>query len=102
MRCMAEPVAESIAVEVVVQTKTGPQVLRLSLPVGAVVADACVAAARELSLSEQSWLSEPGRLGILGQKVAASLPLEQGDRVEVYRPITCDPKARRRARAGQA
>lgn len=38
-------------------------------------------------------------LGIYGKVVAASAPLADGDRVEIYRPLAVDPKEARRRRA---
>ena len=38
-------------------------------------------------------------LAIFGQRVDAATPLREGDRVEITRPLVCDPKAARRARA---
>ena len=39
------------------------------------------------------------KAGIFGRLVPLEHPLEAGDRVEIYRPLTADPKAARRARA---
>lgn len=39
------------------------------------------------------------RLGVYGRAVAASTPLAEGDRVEIYRPLAMDPKEARRRRA---
>ena len=38
-------------------------------------------------------------LAIFGQRVERSTPLCEGDRVEITRPLLCEPKAARRARA---
>jgi putative ubiquitin-RnfH superfamily antitoxin RatB of RatAB toxin-antitoxin module len=38
-------------------------------------------------------------LAIFGQRVDDATPLRDGDRVEITRPLVCDPKAARRARA---
>ena len=38
-------------------------------------------------------------LAIFGQRVDGSTPLRDGDRVEITRPLVCDPKVARRARA---
>ena len=40
------------------------------------------------------------KIGVWGRKVAPGHTLENGDRIEFYRPLRCDPKAARRARAG--
>jgi putative ubiquitin-RnfH superfamily antitoxin RatB of RatAB toxin-antitoxin module len=42
---------------------------------------------------------DPSRLGVFSHKVAPDQVLEQGDRVEIYRPLTLDPKEARRRRA---
>jgi putative ubiquitin-RnfH superfamily antitoxin RatB of RatAB toxin-antitoxin module len=38
-------------------------------------------------------------LGVFGRVVPADHPLQDGDRVEIYRPLKMDPRAARRARA---
>jgi uncharacterized protein len=38
-------------------------------------------------------------LGIFGRLTRADHALQDGDRIEIYRPLTADPKAARRARA---
>jgi hypothetical protein len=40
--------------------------------------------------------------GIFGKVAAPQQVLEDGDRVEIYRPLAADPKSARRARAAQA
>ena len=42
---------------------------------------------------------DAARLGIFAKKVAADRVLEEGDRVEIYRPLTLDPMEARRRRA---
>ena len=62
----------------------------LSMEQGATVADAL----KRLGI-------EPGaeiELGVWGQKVGPGHRLENGDRIEFYRPLRRDPKAARRAR----
>jgi uncharacterized protein len=41
-------------------------------------------------------------VGIFGRVSALSQSLADGDRVEIYRPLTADPKTARRARAREA
>lgn len=38
-------------------------------------------------------------LGIFGKKIAVNARLKNGDRLEVYRPLTIDPMKKRRLRA---
>lgn len=43
--------------------------------------------------------SENQPMGIFGHQIKASQVLREGDRVELYRPLLCDPKEVRRRRA---
>jgi putative ubiquitin-RnfH superfamily antitoxin RatB of RatAB toxin-antitoxin module len=45
---------------------------------------------------------ENSAIGIFGRVVRADHPLKEGDRIEIYRPLTADPKTARRARAKSA
>lgn len=42
------------------------------------------------------------KFGIFGKAVAATQALQEGDRVEIYRPLVADPKDVRKARAARA
>ncbi len=42
--------------------------------------------------------TEPA-VGIFGRKVSLDTPLNEGDRVEIYRPLECSPQDARRRRA---
>lgn len=64
-----------------------------------------------LQAAEQSGIARhfPGlelagsKMGVFGKAVkAGSYVLEPGDRVEIYRPLTADPKAVRKKRAAAA
>ena len=72
--------------------QTQRQTLRLPAP--ATVADA---------LQGAGWVPVEGEmLGVWGRKVSATEPLQDGDRVELYRPLTVDPmQARHRRHALQ-
>lgn len=43
-----------------------------------------------------------GRVGIFGKAVQLDAPLDDGDRVEIYRPLIANPKDARRERARRA
>lgn len=87
----------SLRVSVAVALPERQEVVELELPAGATVGDA-VGAAR---LPERF----PGldvaafTLGVWSRPCRADTPLRDGDRVELYRPLQADAKARRRARA---
>lgn len=47
----------------------------------------------EIDLSRQ-------KVGIFGKLVKLDAPVKEGDRIEIYRPITADPQTVRRRRIG--
>jgi uncharacterized protein len=66
--------------------------LSLKLPQGACVLDA---------LSASGWFHMPDfalAVGIWGRKVTMEEPVRAGDRIEVYRGLSVDPKEARRLR----
>lgn len=67
------------------------------LPAGASVADA-IAAAGVLARRPEVARRAPD-VGIWGRACGLDQRLEDGDRVEIYRPLTVDPKQARRVRA---
>ena len=81
-------------------------VIELELPDGATVASALAAARALLRESAPAALDEPewldGVTGVFGEVCGRDRPLRDGDRVELYRPLSVDPKAARRARAQAA
>ena len=71
-------------------------VVALDVADGATVADAL----RLTDVVQRIGLvPDAAGLAIFGQRVDGSTPLRDGDRVEITRPLVCDPKAARRARA---
>jgi uncharacterized protein len=67
---------------------------------GSCVADALQLAALDPDFSALDFTNSA--LGIFGRPTRADQPLQDGDRIEIYRPLTADPKAARRARAQEA
>jgi putative ubiquitin-RnfH superfamily antitoxin RatB of RatAB toxin-antitoxin module len=45
---------------------------------------------------------EPAAVGVFGRIAEVGQALNNGDRVEIYRPLAADPKTARRARVRQA
>jgi uncharacterized protein len=86
-----------LAVEVVCATAERQLLRRLNLPAGSTVIQAV-----ELSgiLQEMPEVElDPAQLGVFSRRVAPDELLHDGDRVEIYRPLTLDPKDARRRRA---
>jgi putative ubiquitin-RnfH superfamily antitoxin RatB of RatAB toxin-antitoxin module len=80
----------------------GPQraiVKVMRLPAGSRVADALRLAALDPDFSGLDL--ENSALGIFGRLTRADHPLQEGDRIEIYRPLAVDPKISRRQRAQQ-
>lgn len=70
---------------------------RVRLPEEATIADALRAAREQSRDVEVPWeTADVGIFGVLCDR--AALPRD-GDRIEIYRPLTSDPKESRRARA---
>ena len=75
-------------VEVVAAYPDGAQTRSVNLPAGATVRDALGASGLE-----------GHAFGIFGKRVELDHRLNDGDRVEIYRPLALDPKEARRRRA---
>ncbi len=73
----------------------------VSVPAGASLADAVRASGLAAELPDLAAMLGAGALdlGVWNHPRPADTPLRDGDRVEIYRPLTVDPKAARRIRA---
>jgi putative ubiquitin-RnfH superfamily antitoxin RatB of RatAB toxin-antitoxin module len=91
--------AVSAALRVLVVLCAGPGLVdetALTLPLGSTVAEALVRSgltARHPQAADWTW-------GVWGRAQPLTAVLRDGDRVEVYRPLTVDPKEARRQRYG--
>ncbi|TLX56408.1 RnfH family protein [Stutzerimonas nosocomialis] len=92
----------TIAVEVVYALADKQVLLRLNLPEGATVREAVLRSAMEQHFPGLDLQAAP--LGIFGKAVARpdERVLEEGERVEIYRPLIADPKEVRKQRAAEA
>jgi putative ubiquitin-RnfH superfamily antitoxin RatB of RatAB toxin-antitoxin module len=68
----------------------------VTLPAGATVGDA-IGVAGVLGRRPEIGTSSPD-VGVWGRSCALTQRVEDGDRVEIYRPLTVDPKEARRVR----
>jgi putative ubiquitin-RnfH superfamily antitoxin RatB of RatAB toxin-antitoxin module len=71
-----------------------------SLAQGSTVEDALTLAVADPEFAGVDMAQLP--VGIFGRVVQRNQPLQQGDRVELYRPLAEDPKTARRQRARSA
>ncbi len=69
----------------------------IELPAGSTVIEAIAGCGIMDSLPRAAV--DPDRLGIFGHKVAPDQCVRDGDRVEIYRPLTLDPMEARRRRS---
>jgi putative ubiquitin-RnfH superfamily antitoxin RatB of RatAB toxin-antitoxin module len=96
---VAEAHAGGLWVEVAYATPERQVILRVEVPVGSTVTEAV-----ELSGIREHFPDlkvEADRVGVFSRKVTLEYVLQQGDRVEIYRPLIADPKEARRKRASK-
>lgn len=70
---------------------------RVALTAGMTAGDALRISGLGERYRERVGAGEPP-IGLFGRKIRADQPLRDGDRLELYRPLTADPRQRRRAR----
>lgn len=92
-----DPHEQTIEIEVVYALSDNQVMKQLSLPAGATAQQAVILSGiahlfPEIDLTQN-------KLGIFGKLVKPDAVLRHRDRVEIYRPLTVDPKERRRRRA---
>jgi uncharacterized protein len=91
--------AEGIRVEVAYALPERQRIVALNLPAGSTA----FAAARQSGIERMfpGLELETARMGVFGVEVAdpRSHVLRDGDRVEIYRELTIDPREARKARA---
>ena len=88
--------AGEIEVEVVYALPHEQALVRVRLPPGATVAAAISASGLPQRYPQIDRV--PLRVGVFGELTGLAAPLNDGERVEIYRPLTVDPKAARHRR----
>jgi hypothetical protein len=94
--------SRTIVVEVVYALADKQKLLRLSVPYGTTVRQAAELSGMAAHFPDLDLATSP--LGIFGKAVAKpdERVLEDGERVEIYRPLVADPKEVRKQRAAKA
>ena len=96
-----------LRVEVVFALPERQELITVLLDRGSTVADAIarwsIAMSQEKSNEETlaGWDIDRCAVGVWGHPVGRDQPLQDGDRVEIYRPLRIDPRDERRALAAQ-
>ena len=93
---MVEPQGH-IEVEIVWPQQEGLRHWRLRLPAGSTAGAALAAIAQDENGLQDLLEGQP--LGIFARRVEPGHVLQEGDRLEIYRPLQLDPKEARRRRA---
>ena len=91
---------QKIWVEVVYAAVDRQALLRISVPPGATVRQALLVTDVASRFPELDVAHCP--VGIFGKVVDGGRVLEEGDRIEIYRPLLADPMEIRRLRAAKA
>ncbi|MBK3869556.1 RnfH family protein [Pseudomonas stutzeri] len=93
---------QSIAVEVVYALADRQKLLRMTVPAGTSAREAALRSGLDADFPGLDLAAAP--LGIFGKAVAKpeERTLEEGERVEIYRPLIADPKEVRKQRAARA
>jgi putative ubiquitin-RnfH superfamily antitoxin RatB of RatAB toxin-antitoxin module len=92
--------APPLQIEVAYAEPTRVIIKALHLPPGSCAADALRLAAGDADFAGVDLAS--AAIGIFGKVIRADHALQEGDRIEIYRPLAHDPKTARRARARAA
>lgn len=94
--------SRTIVVEVVYALADKQRLVRLSVPYGTTVRQAALMSGMAAHFPGLDPAASP--LGIFGKAVAKpdERVLEDGERVEIYRPLIADPKEVRKQRAAKA
>ncbi|TBU78562.1 RnfH family protein [Pseudomonas daroniae] len=94
--------SEWVSVEVVFAAPDRQLLIKLQLPSGSTVRQAALQSGLQDHFPDIDLAGAP--LGIFGKAVVSpeARVLEEGDRVEIYRPLLADPKDVRKRRAAQA
>lgn len=91
-----------IAIEVVYALADKQKLLSLSVPVGTSVREAALRSGMQDYFPQLDLAQAP--LGIFGKAVAKpdERAVQEGERIEIYRPLLADPKEVRKLRAAKA
>lgn len=93
--------SSQIQVEVAYALPAKQRIVKLKVPEGTTAMQAVQQSQLDTVFDELS-LDGDLKLGVWGKSVTADRVLEEGERVEIYRPLLVDPKEVRKARAARA
>lgn len=91
---------KTIEIEIAYATAETQLLLCAKVPTASTIAEALTYVAINTHIPGLDWQSLV--VGIFGQRQSPDTVLKAGDRIEIYRPLSMDPKLARRARAEQS
>lgn len=94
-----DPGPEPCHIEVAYARPDRQWVIALTVPTGTSVRAAVQLSGLAPDCPELELAACP--LGVWGHRVPDDRPVRSGDRVEIYRPLQCDPRTARRAAAAR-
>lgn len=92
--------SSQIQVEVAYALPSKQRIVKLKVPEGTTAMQAVQQSQLDTVFEELS-IDADLKLGVWGKSVTADRVLEEGERVEIYRPLLVDPKEVRKARAAR-
>jgi putative ubiquitin-RnfH superfamily antitoxin RatB of RatAB toxin-antitoxin module len=92
--------ASTINVEVVYAEPDRQLIISVNVDAGTTVGGAIVQSGVMMEFPELDV--ESSKVGIFGKATAMETKLQEGDRVEIYRPLIADPKEVRRKKAASS
>jgi len=96
---MTDRTEGQLQVEVVFALPDRQELITVLLDRGATVGDAIERSS--ITQAFPDWDIHRSPVGIWGRPVERNRPLQEGDRVEIYRPLAIDPREARRKRAAE-
>ena len=93
---MVFPSEKSIEVEIAYALTQHQFLQRITVPSGITVEQAITLSEFDKRFPDIDWVSQ--KIGIFGKLTTLDAVLQNNDRVEIYRPLLCDPKENRRIR----
>jgi len=86
-----------IDIEIVYGVPNKQVLLPVSVPVGSTIAQAIAHSSMNAHFPDVDFTKS--KVGVFGRAERSTTEIKAGDRIEIYRPLTADPKEMRRLRA---
>jgi len=98
---VSTPMTQSINIEVAYALPEKQIIRSVNVDSGTTIGAAIVLSGIMMDFPELDTVLEESKVGIFGKASTMTTVLQDGDRVEIYRPLIADPKEVRRKRAAE-